>query len=80
MRPPHNGVFGGVQKTPVRSGWDRSGPGGLTCAIYPRNPVCVRRFILDPPVSVFSLSLYRHPFLYTLFTSRFTLIINNEII
>jgi hypothetical protein len=29
------------------------------------------------PVSVFSLSLYRHPFLYTLFNSRFTLIINN---
>jgi hypothetical protein len=34
------------------------------------------RVVLDPPVSVFSLSLYRHPFLYTLFTSRFTLIIN----
>jgi hypothetical protein len=31
MRPPHNGVFWGVQKWPVRSGWDRSGPGGLTC-------------------------------------------------
>ncbi len=38
---------------------------------------CVRG-VLDPPVSVFSLSLYRHPFLYTLFTSRFTLIINNN--
>jgi hypothetical protein len=25
------------------------------------------------------LSLYRHPFLYTLFTSRFTLIINNKL-
>ncbi len=35
MRPPHNGVFGGVQKWPVRSGWDRSGPGGLTCANIP---------------------------------------------
>jgi hypothetical protein len=30
-RPDRTGVFGGVQKTPVRSGWDRSGPGGLTC-------------------------------------------------
>ncbi len=37
---------------------------------------CIRG-VLDPPVSTFSLSLYRHPFLYTLFTSRFTLIINN---
>ncbi len=37
---------------------------------------CVRG-VLDPPVSAFSLSLYRHPFLYTLFSSRFTLIINN---
>jgi hypothetical protein len=27
---------------------------------------------------VFSLSLYRHPFLYTLCSSRFTLIINNK--
>jgi hypothetical protein len=36
--------------------------------------------VLDPPISVFSLSLYRHPFLYTLFTSRFTLIINNNTI
>jgi hypothetical protein len=27
---------------------------------------------------VFSLSLYRHPFQYTLFSSRFTLIINNN--
>jgi hypothetical protein len=34
MRPPHNGVFCGVQKWPVRSGWDRSGPGGLTCANF----------------------------------------------
>ncbi len=34
---------------------------------------------VDPPVSAFSLSLYRHPFLYTLFSSRFTLIINNKI-
>ena len=34
MRPPHNGVFWGVQKNPVRSGWDRSGPGGLTCEIH----------------------------------------------
>jgi hypothetical protein len=38
---------------------------------------CVRG-VLDPPVSAFSLSLYRHPFLYTLFSSRFTLIINNN--
>jgi hypothetical protein len=37
------------------------------------------RDVLDPPVSVFSLSLYRHPFLYTLFNSRFTLIINNKL-
>ncbi len=37
------------------------------------------RGVLDPPVSVFSLSLYRHPFLHTLFTSRFLLIINNNI-
>jgi hypothetical protein len=36
------------------------------------------RDFLDPPVSAFSLSLYRHPFLYTLFSSRFTLIINNN--
>jgi hypothetical protein len=39
---------------------------------------CVRG-VLDPPVSAFSLSLYRHPFIYTLFSSRFTLIINNNI-
>ena len=38
---------------------------------------CVRG-VLDPPVSEFSLSLYRHPFLYTLFSSHFTLIINNK--
>ena len=44
----------------------------LTC-----NPVCARD-VLDPPVSAFSLSLYRHPFLDTLFNSRFTLIINNN--
>jgi hypothetical protein len=37
------------------------------------------RGVLDPPVSVFSLSLHRHPFLYTLFNSRFTLIINNRL-
>jgi hypothetical protein len=36
------------------------------------------RGTLDPPVSVFSLSLYRHPFLFTLCSSRFTLIINNN--
>ena len=36
------------------------------------------RGVLDPPVSEFSLSLYRQPFLYTLFSSRFTLIINNN--
>jgi hypothetical protein len=34
MRPPHNGVFWGVRKWSVRSGWDRSGPGGLTCGIF----------------------------------------------
>jgi hypothetical protein len=39
MRPPHNGVFWGVQKWPVRSGWDRSGPGGLTCAKFGRHSV-----------------------------------------
>jgi hypothetical protein len=38
---------------------------------------CVRG-VLDPPVSGFSLSLYRHTFLYTLVSSRFTLIINNN--
>jgi hypothetical protein len=38
---------------------------------------CVRG-VLDPPVSVFSLSLHRHPFLYTHFSSRFTLIINKK--
>jgi hypothetical protein len=37
------------------------------------------RGVLDPPVSAFSLSLYRHPFLYTLFSSRFTLVINNSL-
>jgi hypothetical protein len=45
--------------------------------MFTRATQCVRG-VLDPPVSVFSLSLYRHPFLYTLFSSRFTLIINNE--
>jgi hypothetical protein len=49
---------------------------------------CVRG-VVDPPVSAFSLSLYRHPFLslslyrhpflYTLFSSHFTLIINNPV-
>jgi hypothetical protein len=34
--------------------------------------------VLDPSVSEFSLSLYRHPFIYTVFSSRFTLIINNR--
>jgi hypothetical protein len=29
--------------------------------------------VLDPPVSVFSLSLYRHPYIYILFTSDFDL-------
>jgi hypothetical protein len=42
-----------------------------------RSTQCVRG-VLDPPVSAISLSLYRHPFLYTLFSSRFTLIINNN--
>jgi hypothetical protein len=35
--------------------------------------------VLDPPVSAFSLSLYRHPFLYTLFSSRFTLKYNKQL-
>ncbi len=43
--------------------------------MFTRVTQCIRG-VLDPPVSVFSLSLYRHPFLYTLFSSRFTLIIN----
>ena len=43
--------------------------------MFIRATQCVRG-VLDPPVSAFSLSLYRHPFLYTLFSSRFTLIIN----
>ncbi len=38
---------------------------------------CIRG-VLDPPVSALSLSIYRHPFLYTLCSSRFTLIINNN--
>jgi hypothetical protein len=45
--------------------------------MFTRATQCVRG-VLDPPVSAFSLSLYRHPFLYTLFSSRFTLIINNK--
>jgi hypothetical protein len=45
--------------------------------MFTRATQCVRD-VLNPPVSVFSLSLYRHPFLYTLFSSRFTLIINNN--
>jgi hypothetical protein len=44
--------------------------------MFTRATQCIRG-VLDPPVSAFSLSLYRHPFLYTLFNSRFTLIINN---
>jgi hypothetical protein len=36
------------------------------------------RGVTDPSVSAFSLSLYRHPFIYTLFSSRFTLIINHR--
>ena len=28
---------------------------------------------------MFSVSLYRHPFVYTLFNTRFTLIVNNKI-
>jgi hypothetical protein len=46
--------------------------------MFTRATQCVRG-VLDPPVSAFSLSLYRHPFLYTLFISRFTLIINNNV-
>ncbi len=34
--------------------------------MYTRATQCVRD-VLDPPASAFSLSLYRHPFLYTLF-------------
>jgi hypothetical protein len=45
--------------------------------MFTRATQCVRD-VLDPPVSKFSLSVYRHPFLYTLFDSRFTLIINNK--
>ncbi len=37
---------------------------------YTHNPVYVRR--LDPSVLVFSLSLYRHPSICILFSSRFT--------
>jgi hypothetical protein len=35
--------------------------------------------VLHPSVSAFSLPLYRHPFIYTLFSSHFTLIINNNL-
>ena len=45
--------------------------------MFTRSTQCIRG-VLDPPVSVFILSLHRHPFLYTLFSSRFTLIINNN--
>jgi hypothetical protein len=45
--------------------------------MFTRATQCMRG-VLDPPVSPFSLSLYRHPFLYTLFSSRFTLILNNN--
>jgi hypothetical protein len=45
--------------------------------MFSRATQCVRG-VLDPPVSAFSLSLYRHPFLYTLFSSRFTLIIKKQ--
>jgi hypothetical protein len=45
--------------------------------MFTRATQCMRG-VLDPPVSAFSLSLYRHPFQYTLFSSRFTLIINNK--
>jgi hypothetical protein len=37
---------------------------------YPRHP-CIRD-VLDPSVLEFSLSLYRHPSIYILFTSHFT--------
>ena len=46
--------------------------------MFTRATQCIVLDVLDPPVSVFSLSLYRHPFLYTLFNSHFTLIINNN--
>jgi hypothetical protein len=45
--------------------------------MFTRATQCMRG-VLDPPVSAFSLALYRHPFLYTLFSSWFTLIINNK--
>ena len=44
--------------------------------IHNKQTQCIRG-VLDPSVSVFSLSLYRHPFIYTLCNSRITLIINN---
>jgi hypothetical protein len=37
--------------------------------MFTRATQCVRG-VLDPPVSAFSLSLYRHPFLYTLFIAH----------
>ncbi len=48
-----------------------------TYYMFTRSTQCVRG-VVDPPVSVFSLSLCRHPFLYTLFSSHFALIINNN--
>ena len=44
--------------------------------MFTRATQCMRD-VLDPSVSAFSLSLYRHPFIYTLFNSLFSLIINN---
>ena len=41
--------------------------------MFTRVTQCTRD-VLDPSVSTFSFSLYRHPFIYTLFTSRFTLL------
>jgi hypothetical protein len=48
----------------------------LTVCLPVQPSVC--EIVLGPPVSAFSLSLYRHPFLYTLFNSRFTFIINHS--
>ena len=39
--------------------------------MFTRATQCMRG-VLDPPVSAFSLSLYRHPSIYILFSSRFT--------
>ena len=52
----------------------------LYLSLYSYNKQHTVWVVLDTPVqvSVFSLSLYRHPYIYTLFSSHFTLIINNN--